>query len=80
MKELEKYSMDEVMKFYRKKLAAEKKGDNATLIKLEAEYPDLFSDEFEDFIINLKMSIEDIRQRHGEDFSKMIEPEEIICH
>jgi len=80
MKELDKLPMDVVMKLYRQRLAAEKNGDRATLTILEKQYPDLFSNEFEDFIFNLRMSIEDLRQKYGEDFSKMIEPEELICH
>lgn len=80
MKELDKLPMDVVMKLYRQKLAAEKKGDHITLAKLETQYPDLFSSEFDDFIFNLRMTIEYLHQKYGEDFTKMIQPEELICH
>jgi hypothetical protein len=77
MKELDKLPMDVLMSLYRQKLSAEKKGNRATLIKLEQKYPDLFSPEFDDFIFNLRMSIEHIYHKYGEDFKKMIEPEEL---
>jgi len=80
MKELDKLPMDVVMKLYRQKLTAEKKCDHITLVKLKTQYPDLFSSEFDDFIFSLRMSIEHLRQKYGEDFSKMVEPEELICH
>lgn len=80
MKELDKLPMDVVMALYRKKIAAENKGDHVTLKALETEYPDLFSVEFNDFISNLKMSIEYIWQRHGEDFREMVEPCEQVFH
>lgn len=80
MKELNKLPMDTVMELYRQRILAERNGDSITISKLIFQHPDLFSIEFEDFIFNFRMSIESIRQKYGEDFTKLVEPREIIFH
>lgn len=80
MKELDKYPIEFVMNLYRQKVAAEKKGDETTIMMLENKYPTLFSNEFEDFISNMKMSIEYIRHKYDEDFRAMLEEEKIVHH
>lgn len=70
MNALDKYPIDFVMDLNRKKLSSGKKGDVDALKKLQQNYPDLFSNDFEKIITNLSLSINDIHNRYGIDFRK----------
>lgn len=60
---------------YRVKCAAESWGDNASLTSLEKAYPELFTDEFQDFIDSVKVVTEYLDQKLGENFSSMFNTE-----
>lgn len=80
VKEIDKLPFDVVMRLYHYKVSAETKGDIQALMKLEQQYPDLFSREFDEFISNMRMSIEYLRHKYDEDFREILTPKKLIQH
>lgn len=76
MKFLDKLSMNEVLTLHRKRVIAENKGDKKILAELKLQYPGLFSSEFNDFIVNLTITVEYLKYKYGHDFSKLTIPSE----
>lgn len=80
MKELDKLPLNVVIELYQHRLSCEKNGDNKALIELENQYPALFAIEFEEFIHDLRMTIEYINHKIGENFSEILSHKEMFYH
>lgn len=60
---------------FRVKRAAESRGDKVSLSSLEKAYPELFTDEFQEFIDSVQVVTEYLDQKLGENFSSMFNAE-----
>lgn len=63
-----------VMDLYRIKKGAEERGDASAIQSLNKHYPELFSDNFNDFIEKLKLTITHLDSEYGKNFSEILEP------
>ncbi len=73
MKDLDQYPLDFVMFLHMQKQQAEKNNDLTILSMLEKNYPGLFSEDFAEFIHNLKIVIDDLKYQKGIDFKDILE-------
>lgn len=61
------------MDLFRSKTNAEIRKDAAAIDDLKIHYPDLFSEEFQEFIENLKVTMEYLDKKYGENFSSIFD-------
>ncbi len=62
-----------VMDLYRLRINAEKRKDKKALLDLQQRYPELFTEDFDDFIEKLKMTAQYLDQKYDSHFSDMFE-------
>jgi hypothetical protein len=69
-----------VMDLYRTKVKAEKRGDVKAIESLLQHYPELFTDEFQEFIEKTQLVVGYLDQKYGENFSAIfsVEKEDIV--
>ena len=60
-----------IMDLYRTKSSAESRGDISAIDSLKRHYPELFTDEFEEFIEGLKATVAYLDRKYDEDFSSI---------
>ena len=65
----------DVMSLYRKKLGAEKTGDMKLLKKMKEVYPDLFTNDFAEFISSLKDVSTYLNTKYETNYSTLFKPE-----
>ncbi len=64
-----------VMDLYRIKSKTENRGDTKGIENLKQRYPELFTEEFQEFIDKTKLVVADLDKRYGENFSAIFELE-----
>lgn len=74
----ESLSFTFVMDLYRIKCGAEGRDDKNALESLKEHYPELFSDEFQEFIQTLKITAEYLGEKCGQEFSSMFETQNVL--
>jgi hypothetical protein len=62
-----------VMDLFRAKKSAEGRGDKKAIESLNQCYPELFTEEFEEFIENLRQATAYLDSKYGENFSSILE-------
>lgn len=70
---MNKLSLPFVMDLYRTKIKAEGRGDATAIESLQQHYPELFTEEFQNFIDNMKLVAEHLDQKYDQNFSSMFE-------
>ena len=75
MNNFDELSFTFMMDIYRVKIKAIKRDDKKALKNLEQHYPELFTEDFNQFINNLHLCVEYIHIQHGQDFRAMLEPD-----
>lgn len=75
---MNEFSLSFVMDLHRIKINAEKRGDAKAIESLKRHYPELFSEEFTDFIKKAKLVASDLDQKYNKNFSSMFEPDDHI--
>ena len=63
-----------VMDLYRARSSAERRGDSPAIENLKQHYPELFTEEFEEFIEGLKVTVAYLDRKYDEDYSSIFEP------
>ena len=71
----DKLSLPFIMDLYRAKMKAEARGDASAIMSLKINYPELFSENFSEFIQNFKHAVKIFDYENGENFSKIFEIE-----
>ena len=68
-------SVQFVMDLYRVRIRAEKSRDAKAIESLKLHYPELFSEDFEDFIKNAKIATAYLDQKYDKRFSRIFSPD-----
>ncbi len=66
-----------VMDLYLIKCGAESRGDNSALESMKEHYPELFADDFQEFIESLKITTAYLDEKYDQDFSSNLFPTSI---